>query len=92
MRQDGLRPLWAYGHFLARRISLIWTSSMRTLLFLVFPSMKGLGASPASAYGPRDFARRILRSTRTNLTEGFYYIDGDRTFAEGQALGGRRWT
>jgi len=44
---------------------------------------------PGERYGPRDL-RENSQEYAHDLTEGFYYIDGERTLLKGQALGGCR--
>src|SRR6195256_3446054 len=49
------------------------------------PFDEGTWGQPGERYGPRDL-RENSQEYAHDLTEGFYYIDGDRT-----VLKGRRW-
>jgi agmatinase len=49
------------------------------------PFDEGTWGQPGERYGPRDL-RENSQEYAHNLTEGFYYIDGDRTL-----LKGKRW-
>jgi agmatinase len=49
------------------------------------PFDEGTWGQPGERYGPRDL-RENSQEYAHDLTEGFYYIDGDRTF-----LKGKRW-
>src|SRR3979490_2760409 len=49
------------------------------------PFDEGTWGQPGERYGPRDM-RENSQEYAHDLTEGFYYIDGDRT-----VLKGRRW-
>lgn len=49
------------------------------------PFDEGTWGQPGERYGPRDL-RESSQEYNHDLTEGFYYIDGDRT-----VLKGRRW-
>src|SRR2546421_435293 len=49
------------------------------------PFDEGTWGQPGERYGPRDM-REASQEYNHNLTEGFYYIDGDRT-----VLKGKRW-
>lgn len=50
------------------------------------PFDEGTWGQPGERYGPRDM-RENSQEYAHDLTEGFYYIDGDRT-----VLKGKRWT
>src|ERR1700740_2099117 len=50
------------------------------------PFDEGTWGQPGERYGPRDL-RENSQEYAHDLTEGFYYIDGDRT-----VLKGRHWT
>src|SRR5260370_2772982 len=49
------------------------------------PFDEGTWGQPGERYGPRDM-REASQEYNHDLTEGFYYIDGDRT-----VLKGKRW-
>lgn len=50
------------------------------------PFDEGTWGQPGERYGPREM-REASQEYNDDLTEGFYYIDGDRTVLKGQALG-----
>ena len=52
------------------------------------PFDEGTWGQPGERYGPREM-RESSQEYNHDLTEGFYYIDGDRTTLERQAMGGR---
>src|SRR6202030_4329083 len=47
------------------------------------PFDEGTWGQPGERYGPRDM-RENSQEYAHDLTEGFYYIDGDRTFLKGK--------
>ena len=50
------------------------------------PFDEGTWGWPGERYGPRSM-RESSQEYNHDLTEGFYYIDGDRTVLKGKALG-----